>query len=142
VIVSDLEMARRVRKGSIEEAVEDVCSRVGYNHQPYIWLETVCEEIIDEKLGRDNYTFMCPANQLIMLSMIVLLYSILNSPYRLHIHTRIFWCLVVCHADDIVGATKFREKLLKGGFNPDQSYPDAVCDELYKCSSKKETEEL
>ena len=29
----------------------DFCNSLGYNHAPYAWLETLCDEMIEDKIG-------------------------------------------------------------------------------------------
>ena len=30
---------------------ENYCNNLGFNHQPYNWLETTCDEMIEDRLG-------------------------------------------------------------------------------------------
>ena len=41
------------RKLSLKSILEkdEFCDRLGYNHPKYSWLETLCEEIMEEKIG-------------------------------------------------------------------------------------------
>eukprot|EP00602_Paraphysomonas_sp_CaronLab_P006200 CAMPEP_0185023474 /NCGR_PEP_ID=MMETSP1103-20130426/6143_1 /TAXON_ID=36769 /ORGANISM="Paraphysomonas bandaiensis, Strain Caron Lab Isolate" /LENGTH=177 /DNA_ID=CAMNT_0027556079 /DNA_START=293 /DNA_END=826 /DNA_ORIENTATION=- len=51
IMVDDMEIMKSViRKGrqTNEEVVEKICPTLGYNHQPYNWLETNCDMIVDE----------------------------------------------------------------------------------------------
>ncbi len=46
-------LRRKTAKGvDFEEVLEEgFCNGLGYNHSPYAWLENVCDEMIDDKLG-------------------------------------------------------------------------------------------
>lgn len=42
-------------KTSLKEELDyEFCDRLGYSYQPYAWLEDVCNDMIDEKLGITN----------------------------------------------------------------------------------------
>jgi len=53
---SDINMIYRLLKDknskNIKERLEeDFCDSLGYNHSPYSWLESVCDEIVEEKIN-------------------------------------------------------------------------------------------
>jgi hypothetical protein len=36
-----------------EQLVESLCQSIGFNHQPYSWLETTCDVMVDEYQGEN-----------------------------------------------------------------------------------------
>ena len=43
---------------AVLEDQDRFCNSLGYNHQPYAWLETLCEEMLEEKFGKCCW-FVC-----------------------------------------------------------------------------------
>jgi hypothetical protein len=54
VVGEDLDEALRgiTSKEAIRDVVESVCGMLGYRHQPYSWIETHCEDMVDDRAGR------------------------------------------------------------------------------------------
>lgn len=44
---------KAMAKGTaVKEYFEDeFCGKLGYSHQPYNWIESVCEEMVEDKIG-------------------------------------------------------------------------------------------
>jgi hypothetical protein len=57
IIMDDLELMKKVlplhhRYGDQEinrQLVDSLCNSLGYNHQPYSWLEEICDELLDDE---------------------------------------------------------------------------------------------
>lgn len=48
VLAVDAESAYKTVIGKPKQVVEDVCKDLGYFHQPYVWLEEYCDEMMDD----------------------------------------------------------------------------------------------
>jgi hypothetical protein len=57
IIMDDLEMMKKVlpfhyRYGNQDinkQLLDSLCQSLGYNHQPYTWLEEICDELLDDE---------------------------------------------------------------------------------------------
>lgn len=38
-------------KLALNSAIEGTCHKIGYYHQPYVWLEDYCEELTEDSTG-------------------------------------------------------------------------------------------
>jgi hypothetical protein len=126
-------MIRKVKKGNHKEIIDNFCPNLGFNHQPYMFLESVCDEMVEERLGR--YYTSCT-----LCNVPVPTYSCIISNHRPCV-LRFAYIPI----DDILDALKFRDKVLSTGLTPDESFADSLCKELYSCSpstSKKQNREL
>jgi hypothetical protein len=60
IIANDITTAKRTRnpKVSLRSILEDeengFCNKLGFAHKPYGWLESLCDEMMEEKLGRHD----------------------------------------------------------------------------------------
>lgn len=53
-IAKDIEAAKFVLKQPSNNAViiEDICAHIPSNHMPYAWIESFCDEIMDDFAGK------------------------------------------------------------------------------------------
>jgi hypothetical protein len=100
-------MAKKVVSKSMKLKVfleeEGFCNKLGYNHQPYGWLESTCDEMVEEKIGSINvFFFFC-------------------------------FCFIFILLDDIIGVIKFHDRIMRTGLTPTETMPDMMCKEFFKC---------
>ena len=49
-------------KLAIRNVIEGTCNKIGYVHQPYVWLEEYCDEITEDAAGRFEHYIICSLN--------------------------------------------------------------------------------
>lgn len=57
IIMNDLDIMKKVLPDHLrynheinQQLIESLCQSLGFNHQPYTWLEEICDEMIDENM--------------------------------------------------------------------------------------------
>ncbi len=90
---------------------EDFCNSLGTSYQPYVWIEEVCDEMI-ERIG-----------------MLLVFLTILNE---------LRMCVML--AEDVIGVVKFHAQVRRTGMQPSESLVDMMCREHYKCSKVNQEE--
>ncbi len=54
------------------DLVEQVCDRLGTNHQPYAWIESHCDDIVEENAGECLSLCLCVCLGLLFVSVTLL----------------------------------------------------------------------
>ncbi len=57
IVGSEIELYHKTvaNKGSLKSYLDDnFCNNLGFSYQPYAWIEGICDEMIEDKLGMDK----------------------------------------------------------------------------------------
>jgi hypothetical protein len=124
VVANDIDVAKRSRNMSavtLEAILGDdeysFCDTLGYNHSPYVWLESVCEEMLDNRLGE----YSCAMVVAIDVPDLPILLTATPS--------------AIPTAESILEVVAFHEQVANTGFTPDQTMPQMMCEEFYGCDN-------
>jgi hypothetical protein len=56
LVATDLYAATTIapKAVSVLDIVENSCEKLGYNHKPYAWMETFCDEMIEDRASKHH----------------------------------------------------------------------------------------
>ena len=133
VVATDLDGVRKgvnntddiVMRNYLEEKF---CSTLGYRHQPYSWLESICDEMIEDYTSKlsDAASNRNYRDSTILLAQ---LYNITISNI-----TGLNVCICI---EQILEIFEFQNKLSLTPFKMDNNMADAMCEEFYGCEVPK-----
>lgn len=114
-------LARNVSLKAILE--DDFCSKVGHNFYPYQWLETICDDMVEDRIRKHNSEYLY-------------LVSCLNAA-KICFLPDSEYC-----TEDIVSIINIQKGMRATGLTPDKGTADTMCEEFFNCPVSDRGSEL